>query len=252
MGTVPRMTRLLPILAAATIGGAGLGASVSASADPQDQETASAAIAAFNEQMTEAGGESSGPPDTTPIDPEEFAEENPGSECFGEFATALDPGGHVEGETARADSDHFSLSGDEGTDEIDAAVVVVDEDHADTVRDFVEQLGSDELESCLQDAFNALLETEVAAAEEASGTTLADDIGTIEVEAEPDIGVGDASAHVRLTSVLTYDEVTYTSSLDLYAAASDRSFAAITVQAVDESATDFDPVAALEALIDAL
>jgi hypothetical protein len=246
------MKRVLLILAAAVIAGAGFAAAGSVSASPEDQETASAAITAFNEQMTEAGGESSGPPDTTPIDPEEYAEENPGSECFGEFAIGLDPGGHVEGETARADSDHFSLPGDAGTDEIDAGVVIVDEDHAETVRDFVELLGSEELASCLEDAFNALMETEAAAVEEASGTTMAGTTGSIEVEAEPDIGVGDASAHVRLTSVFTYDEVTYTSILDLYAAVSDRSFAAITVGIEAEPATDFDAVAALEELVESL
>jgi hypothetical protein len=246
------MKRVLPILAAAVIGGAGFAASGSASASPEDQETANAAITAFNEQMTEAGGESSGPPDTTPIDPEEYAAENPGSECFGEFATGLDPGGHVEGETARADSDHFSLPGDGGTDEIDAGVVIVDEDHADTVRDFVELLGSEELATCLEVAFSALMETEAAAVEEASGSTMAGDIGSIEVETESDIGVGDASAHVRLASVFTFDEVTYTANLDLYAAVSDRSLAAITFGTDEEPATDFDPVAALEDLLESL
>ena len=246
------MKRVLPILVVAVIGGAGVAASGPASASSDDQETAAAAIAAFNDRMTEAGGESSGPPDTTPVDPEEFAAENPGSECLGEFATGLDPGGHVEGETARADSDHFSLPGDEGTDEIEAAVIVVDEDHADAIRGFIDELGSEDLATCLEDAFGAMLEAQAAAAEEASGTTLADDVGPIEVETESDLGVGDASAHIRLTSTYTYDEVAYTSNYDVYAAVSDRSIASITVSTEEEPATDFDPVAALEELVDAL
>src|SRR5688572_23784587 len=137
------MKRLVPLVTVALIGGAGLAASGAVSASAEDQANAQAAIAGFNERLTEAGGESSGPPDTTPVDPEEFAAENPGSECFGPFAMGLDPGGHVEGETARADSDHFSLPGDEGTDEIDAGVVVVDEDHEETLHEFVETLGSE-------------------------------------------------------------------------------------------------------------
>ena len=246
------MNRLLSIVTAAVIGGAGLAASGSVSASAEDQAAADAAIAGFNERLTEAGGESSGPPDTTPIDPEEYVEENPGSECFGEFATGLDPGGHVEGETARADSDHFSLPGDEGTDEIDAGVVVVDEEHEDAIREFVEKLGTEELATCLEEAFAAMIEAEAAAAEEASETTLADDFGSIEVEAESDIGVGDASAHVRIGTVFTYDDVTYESNLDVYAAVSGRSLAAITVATEEEPATDFDPVAELEALLEAL
>lgn len=246
------MKRFVPILVAAAIGGASLGAAGAVTASADDQAAADAAIAAFNERMTAAGGESSGPPDTTPVDPEEYAEENPGSECFGAFATGLDPGGHVEGETARADSDHFSLPGDDGTDEIDAGVITVDDDHADTIRDFIDLLGSEELATCLEEEFGALLDAEAAAAEESSDTALAGFSGTIEVDVESDIGIGDASAHVRLTSAISSDAMSYTSNLDLYAAVSGRSLAAITVGTTEGPATDFDPVAELEALVDAL
>jgi hypothetical protein len=246
------MKRLVPILVATSLGAAALAASGPVSASADDQATADAAIAGFNERLTEAGGESSGPPDTTPIDAEEYSEENPGSECFGEFATGLDPGGHVEGETARADGDHFSLPGDEGSDEIDASVVVVDEDHADIVRDFVDEVGSEDVASCLEEAFGALLEAEAASAEDGSDATLPEYSGTIEVDAESDIGVGDASAHIRIGTAVAYDDVTYTSNVDLYAAVSGRSLAGVTVVTEEEPATEFDPVAELEALVDSL
>ena len=246
------MKRLVTILVTTAIGSAALAATGSISASADDQAAADAAIAAFNERVTDAGGESSGPPDTTPIDPEQYAEENPGSECFGDFSTGLDPGGHVEGETARADSDHFSLPGDDGSDEIDAGVILVSDDHSDTLRDFVDLLASEELATCLEEAFGALLDAEAAAAEEGSDTALAGYSGTIEVDVESDIGVGDASAHVRILTEITYDEAAYTSNLDVYAAVSGRSLAAITVGTVEEPATDFDPVAELDALLDAM
>jgi hypothetical protein len=245
------MKRLLPTIAATAVACAALAAAGSASASAEDQSTADDAIAAFNERMTEAGGESSGPPDTTPVDPEEFAGENPGSECFGEFSTVLEAGGRVEGETARANADHFSFYGDAGSDEIDAGVVIVDDDHAELVEDFVDALGSDELASCLQDAFDAMIEESAAAVEESSGSA-PEDLGAIEVETESDLGVGDASAHVRLSSAITYDGSTYVSNLDLYAAVTGRSLAAITVSTDEEPATDFDAIAELEALIDDL
>jgi hypothetical protein len=246
------MKRLVPILVATSLGAAALACAGPVSASADDQATADAAIAGFNERLTEAGGESSGPPDTTPIDPEEYAAENPGSECFGEFATGLDPGGQVEGETARADGDHFSLPGDDGTDEVDASVVVVDEDHADIVRDFVDEIGSEDVATCLEEAFGALLESEAASAEEGSDETLPEYSGTIEVDAESDIGVGDASAHVRIGTEITYGDESYTSNVDLYVAVSGRSLAGVTVVTVAEPATDFDPVAELEALVDSL
>jgi hypothetical protein len=246
------MTRFGPIVAAAVTVAALAASGAGASASSDDQPPAAAAIAAFNEQMTEAGAASSGPPDTTPIDPDEYAAENPASECFGAFATALDAGGRVSGETARAHSDYFSLPGDTGADDVNASVLTVDDDSADLLRDFVEELGSGDVTACIEEAFAALIEAETAAAEEASGTTLADDLGTVTAESESDLGIGDVSAHLEIVTSLTYDGITYVSNLHLYAAAAGRSLAAITVRQSEEPATDFDAIAALEQLVDSL
>lgn len=243
------MNRLVSILAVAFVGGALVASPASAS--PDDQAAADEAIAAFNERMAAAGGESSGPPDTTPIDPEEYAAENPGTECFGEFATGLDPGGQVEGQTARADADHFSVPVDSGTAEVDAGILTVDDDHADTVREFVEQLGADEFAECMETAFGGALADATADAEEA-GVTAPEEIATITVETEPDLGIGDASAHVTIGIESSFGDSTFVLNLDLYAAAAGRSLVSITVETSGESANDFDGVAELEALVDSL
>ena len=246
------MKRLLPTITAAALSCAALATSGAASASADDQSTADEAIARFNERMTEAGGQSSGPPDSTPVDPEEHAAENPGSECFGAFATALDAGGSIDGQTARANADHFTFSGDTGSDDVDAGVVIVDEDHADVLEEFIDLLGSDDLSSCLSEAFNAMLQAEAEAAEEMSGTALPEELGTIEIASDSRLGVGDASAHVRFSSEITYDGTTFVTTLDLYAAVTGRSLAAITVASDEEPASDFDALAELEALVDSL
>ena len=247
------MRPFLPLLATASIvAGASFGAgAVSASAD--DQADADAAIDAFNERMTEAGAFSSGPPDMEPLDPE--AEEGLPTECVGQLDIALDDGGHVEGETARAFSDDFKFSDDapassdpadvvmlEG-DDVNAAVITVDEANIGTIDDLVEMVGSEEMATCLEDTFAELMDQ---ASAEASDVTIPQ--FTIEVDTESDLGIGDASARFSLT----IESQGYSSVSTGWIARSDRSLAFVGLSTTGEQVSDFDGEAELGDLVDSL
>ena len=249
------MNRLLPIAAAGLIGAAGLATPHAASASADDQAAADSAIAAFNERMLDAGGESNGPPDTTPVDPEEYAAENPGSECFGEFLYGLDPSGRLEGETARAFSDNFSFPAPEdsavaGSDEVSAGVITVDEAHRDGLVDLVEMLGSEDVATCVEEAFTALMVAASSEAPAASGAP--EETGTVDMTGETDLGVGDASAQARIAVTTTFDGTTYEYNIDVYAAVVDRSVVYFNITTAEAPVSDLDGAAELEALADSL
>jgi hypothetical protein len=247
------MKRLPTIAAAALLAGAGLATAHTATASADDQAAADAAIAAFNERMLGAGGVSDGPQDTEEIDPEEYEAENPGSECFGEFATGLDAGGRLEGETGRAFSDYFSFAAPEdsdqsGSDQVSAGIITVDEEHRGAIHDFVEVVGSGDVAACIEEAFTAMLVEEAAAA----GTAAPEDPGSVEADAESDLGIGDASARIGITLSYNFEDVPYVFTIQAWVAAVDRTLVQISLSSDEEQVSDIDPVAELEALVDSI
>jgi hypothetical protein len=227
-----------------------------------DQANADAAIAAFDDDMLEAGAVSDGPQDTTPSTEEEIAAENPGLECFGDFGTGLDAGGRLEGETARAFSDNFTLPATDevpstdptyhpGGDSISAAVVTLDDEHQDTLDQLVGFAGSDDVATCLEDSFQAAIAAELATADTTGGSEPPS--YEIDVSAEPDIGIGDSSAQFALLLTTTYQGATYVYNTYVYLARVDRSIALVNVTSNEaELESDIDPLEILGALVDAI
>lgn len=253
------MKRSVALLAGATLAlGTGLTAThVSANAD--DQSAADAATAAFNDRMTEAGGVSSGPTDITEVPPEDLEEDDIGMECFNAAALGLDAGGRMEGETARSFSDDFTFASDEpestdpaemyvaDEDTVSAAVITVDGDHGADIEELVDQLGSGESAQCLEDAF-------MADATASEGTDVAPSVPEyiVEITAESDLGVGDASALLTLRIASEAEDFSYEYTTAIYVARVDRTMAFVTIDTGAESVSDVDGQAELEALVDAL
>jgi hypothetical protein len=251
--TFSPMKRLLTALAAATLGGALVAGSAAAS--PDDQAAADAAIAEFNERMTEAGGLSSGPPDMEPVDPE--SGDGLPVECVGEFETALDAGGHIEGETARAFSDDFKFSADppastdpmdvmmlEG-DDVNAGIVTVDEASIGALDELIELIGSEETATCLEGMFTSLME-DPSMTSDATGVTLPE-FG-FDVSTEFDLGIGDASARFELD----ISSAGFASQSTAWVARTGRSLVYFGVSTTGEPVSDFDGEAEIAALIDSL
>lgn len=257
------MRRPALVLAGVTLAVIGLTTTRVTATAVDDQAAADTAIASFNERMTEAGGVSDGPPDMSATADTEIVEDDPFAECFGDIA-ALEPAGQLDGETARAFSDNFTFppAGEtldtdalsmaiSGNDTVNAAVITVDADHAGTIDELVRAFGSDEAETCLEGLFDEFAEdTDDGGASDNSS----DDVTGfgIDVAAEPDLGIGDASASLQLMLSGNIDEEAYESNTAVYVARVDRSLVFLTINTDAEPTTDIDGLAELALIADSL
>jgi len=253
-------TRALIILAA-TVGLAVAGGSAASAGAADDQAAADAAIAAFDEDMLGLGAVSNGAQDTTEVSPEEIAAESPGLECLGDFGTGLDSGGRLEGETARAFSDDFTLpaAGEvpstdpayyPGGENVSAGLITLGENDQDTLDQLISAAGSDEVAQCIEDAFQAFADAESASADTTGGSVPPS--FEIDVTVTPDLGVGDASAQFTLGVTTTFQDVEYGYITAVYVARADRSVAILNVNSESEDTSIIDPIEVLDALVESL
>jgi hypothetical protein len=249
-----RRPTILILTAAVAIAG---GAASASAGSADDQAAADEAVASFNERMTEAGGESSGPPDTTPMEDEEIVEDDPFAACFGDEA-ALEPGGpQLEGESARAFSDDFVFTSSDqpdGTDPmavasgdtVSALVVTVDADHVELIDGWVDAFGSEDTATCVEDLYG-----EMSASESGDDTSLELPAIEIDVTAEPDLGIGDASAGLHLM-LASGGEFAFELNTAIFAARTGRSLVIVSIIGGAEPVSDVDGTAELAAIVDAL
>jgi hypothetical protein len=197
-----------------------------------DQVEAEGAISVFNDRLTEAGWVSSGPPERA-----EPREDDPFSDCLSfAYVVFANTAQHLEGETARAVSDEFR-SGDLDPDSTDpvpdygyiaAGAFTVTRSSVEVLDDIITRLGATESATCLTEPGNAQGDT-------ATTTN--------------DIGVGDSSARLDVSySVGDLDQVTES----LLAARVDRSLVTMVVFTGGEFELDLDPVAELNAIVEAV
>ena len=230
------MTRLLVAMAAPlALGASGV---VSASAAPNDQSTADAAVTVFNERLTAAGWSSTGP--FTQAEPEGEETTEFGG-CLNGFERYLDyTDVNFEGETARAFSHNFELvsSEPEPTDPVGdhgyaGAVVLTADDSAVGLLDtFVLQLGDPDTVTCMmqQPAF--------------------DEITDMTVSNEADVGVGDASARLDVAVSVSYEGAEFAVASTFAAAHVDRSLLVVVAGGSGSAAAGLDPIAELAAMVD--
>lgn len=222
----------------------GIGAPASAAAD---QEQADAAIAAFTEQVTGAGFESTGPSevgDVLDLRPSDDPEDAAGA-CLGDLAQHVTEDGTFVGQTAWAMSDSFALTAEQETtdpmaipayDEVAAAVTVVDDTAGITA--VVDAFAGDELIDCL------IAATEIPPSSD--GPT-----ATVTVDNE-DVDLGDQAVVVTISSTFPFDdgEMTYTANLGL--ARVDRALAMVLYSSTGEPLSDLTAADVLATMVDAL
>lgn len=165
-----------------------------------DQDRADAAIMAFATDVEAAGYVSTGPAEDGDIldlvpDKDASAQDAAAYRCLGDLPSLVSDDGTFVGETARTLSDNYefaaggvppttdplSFSIDENS--ISAAVMLLDDQHAEAVGAVVEAFGSAKVRDCLNEYLTELNTTD------SSDTT-----GTIETTNSNDLGVGDQSS----------------------------------------------------------
>lgn len=259
------MRRSLALTVAATLTLAGGLASTRAAATASDdQAAADAAITAFNERMTGAGGVSDGAPDMEPTEPDDDAEEPPASECLDGLDEALEPTSRFEGETARAFSDNFTFASADApvstdpmefefgeSDGVTAGVITVDAAHQGFLDELIATIGSEEVAACLQEEF---LAADSVAQSGAAGSVPPSDIPTadVTVTAEPDLGLGDASARLDIEIVSTVGDDTFGFSTSIFVARSDRTLVFFALDVADEQVSDLEGREELGTLLESL
>jgi hypothetical protein len=247
------MSRRLVVSAAAPLL-VGVGGVFPVSVDPADQAAAEAAVAVFNERLTAAGWTSTGPFAQSAV-----GDEGEGSEfgpCLGGFERYLDyTDVHLDGETARAFSDDFELTGDDREDGVGedgvgedgigefgyaGAVVLTAEASAVVMFDeFVQRLGADATAVCMTG--------QLADAAPSDGPAV--EIG---VTNEGDLGVGVASARLDVAVTMDQEGNAYGTSATFAAARVDRSLVVVVAGGSGQAASELDPVAELAAVVDTL
>ena len=211
---------------------------VGASADPNDQAAADAAVTVFNDRLTAAGWTSTGP--FTQAEPEGEEETEFGS-CLNGFERYLDyTDVHFEGETARAFSHNFELESGEPTATgsigdygYAGAVVLSAEESAVGVLDtFVQQLGDPATVACMveQPTF--------------------DEVTDVSITNEADVGVGVASARLDFAVSMSYEDAQFTIASTFTAARVDRFLVVVVAGGSGSAAADLDPIAELAAMVE--
>jgi hypothetical protein len=235
------MSRLLAFGAAAPLALGVLGP-FTAAVDADDQAAADAAVAVFNERLTDAGWTSKGP--LIRSDAPEAGEETVFGTCLGGFEQYLDyTDRHFDGETARAFSDDFELVRDDAEGTVGetgyaGAVVLTAAESAVGVLDaFVEQLGAGETAACI-----AQLESFAPTSGDESSVEAT-------VSNEAGLGVGDNSARLDVSVAMTLQGTELTSSATFAAARVDRSLVVVAVGGSRATGPGLDPVAELAAIV---
>jgi hypothetical protein len=217
------------------------------SVDPVDQAAAEAAVAVFNERLTAAGWTSTGPfaqgSGGDDRDDSE-GEESEFGPCLGGFERYLDyTDVHLDGETARAFSDEFELSGGERADGVGdfgyaGAVVLTAEASAVVMFDeFVQRLGAEATAACMTAQF----------AEATSSDAPAVQIG---VTTNGDVGVGETSARLDVAVTMDHEGSAFGTSATFAAARVDRSLVLVVAGGSGPAVATLDPVAELAAVVD--
>jgi hypothetical protein len=237
-----------------------------AAAQPGDQARADAAVAAFNEWITQAGYQSDGPQALE--EDADDAEDDELAVCLEGFETILASlAGPADGETARAYSDDFSraatpagTSAPESSDSLGdipeaeeyaaAFVVTFDADHADTAERFVTHFGSDQAAECFREQLDETLSVDVA---DTDGTGATEYVSTVEVENAQDIGVGDHSARMAFSVNTEFMDESFDYAVEFFAAQTGPSLALVLHGRYGEIApATIDYSSALQSMVDAL
>ena len=259
-----RRSLALTVTATLTLAG-GLASTRAAATASDDQAAADAAITAFNERMTGAGGVSDGAPDMEPAEPDDDAEKPPASECLDGLDEALEPSSRFEGETARAFSDNFTFASADApvttdpmefefgeSDDVTAGVITVHAAHQAVLDELIATIGSEEVAACLQEEF--LAADAAAQSGAAAGSAPPSDVPTadVTVTAEPDLGLGDASARLDIEIVSMLGDDTFGFSTSIFVARSDRTLVFFALGVVGEQVSDLDGLEELGALLESL
>ncbi len=260
-----RRSLALTVAAILTLLAGGVASTRAAATASDDQAAADAAITAFNERMTEAGGVSDGAPDMEPAEPDDDAEEPPASECLDELDEALEPTSRFEGETARAFSDNFTFASADAplstdpmefefgeNDNVTAGVITVDAAHRSVLDELIATLGSDDVADCLQDE---LLAADAAAQSGATASSAPpSDVPTadVNVTAEPDLGLGDASTRLDIEIASMLGDDTFGFSTSIFVARSDRTLVFFVLGVANEQVSDLEGREELGALLESL
>jgi hypothetical protein len=241
------MSRRLAVSASAPllVGVVGL---LPTSVDPVDQAAAEAAVAVFNQRLT-AGGWTSTGPFAQSAGSEADAEKSEFGQCLGGFERYLDyTDVRLDGETARAFSDDFELTGGDREDSVSegdigefgyaGAVVLTAEASAVVMFDeFVQRLGAETTAACMTG--------QLAEAAPSGGPAM--EIGVTTVG---DLGVGETSARLDVAVTMDHEGNAYGTSATFAAARVDRSLVVIVAGGSGSAASGFDPVAELAAVVD--
>ena len=205
--------------------------------DADDQAAADAAVALFNDRLTQAEWTSTGP--FTESEPDETEETEFGT-CLNGFELYLDyTDVRLDGETARAFSHNFEFASREPTptDTVGdygyagAVVITTDESAVATLDTFVAQLGDPDTVGCMMDqpAF--------------------DEITDVAITNQADVGVGDASARLDLAASMSYEGGELTTAATFAAARVDRSLVVVVAGGSGTAASALDPIAELAAMV---
>lgn len=246
-----------------------LSLAIPASAASDDQARIDAAMAAFNERMTDAGWESQGPSDGN-LGSDDDDEPSEGDEmidaCFGDLPSifeGLEGADEFPGQTARSTSDDFTFTpptaGTATTesmfsipDEEEAAAIAmsIDDAHVDLIGEFLDVLGSEEMSECMKQAIEADMVVDPESTDPLEGAFEFE----IEVATSGDLGVGEDSA-----------EITFGISMNMFGAPIDlvgtMVFAGVDNDLIGvmhittgtaEAQSGFDPVAELAAIVAAV
>ena len=268
------MKRVALLLAAGALGAvASVGVGHAAAAD---QAKADAAIAVFEQRVTDAGFVDTGPSETsdtagTTTGSSDVLAEEPQSfdACFGALAPLLDnTSGDVEGQTARAVSDNYTFTAAPTTaattgvfdmgpaqDMVAAGVITVDDAHTQLLDQFVSQLTSPDTAACIEGEIAETSAITMPTIPELTGVSLPDlssMIPQIDVHATPDLGVGDASGRLDLGISSNMLGIPIDLDVSLLLARTGNSLVYIAYSTGAEPVSTLDPQAELQAVVDAL
>ena len=240
-----------------------------------DQATADAAIAVFEQRVTDAGFVDTGPPETSDTavattGSSDVLAEEPQSfdDCFGELAAVLDnANGDVEGQTARAMSDNYTFTA--ARRRRPPACSTWDRRRTRSrpgwsrsttptrklLDQFVSELSSPDDRRLHRGPDRRESAITMPTIPELTGVSLPDlssMIPQIDVHATPDLGIGDASGRLDLDISSNVFGIPVDFDLSLLLARTGNSLAYIAYSTGAEPVSDLDPHAELQAVVDAL
>lgn len=262
------MVRWSGVLAAAALV---LGVAGSARATASDQAALDAAIESFNERMTAAGWVSQGPGDGVlgsgdGEDDESSESDEAMAACFGglpDLIQGLEDDEELPGEIARSESDEFafmlatdtpetteSLFSIPDEEEAAAFALSVDGANAALLAQFLDVLGAKETSECVTNA----LEAEMAPDPESTDSMDIPMEFEVDASTRGDLGVGEHSAEMTFGFSIDFLGIPFIADGRLMFASTGNHLVGVMhfVTGAAEPASGFDPLAELEALVDAI